>query len=291
MADIADHDATKLVTGTTPTAEDLNRKVYYPLENGSELGEANGNLDYDNTHSDMKFQRRHVQRGAWTRGSQSGATANVDFIGDFLFPNFGPAYQGSRVATNVYSVQSQTTFGTDELPFITIPGMAAVVPVPYDGASWIRVTWRVCYVTGPGLFQRGGLGKYGAQDPEPRYGPSAVDVENTSFNRGLDAGMLRLFVNGVPHPFLLKRIPEGRTTTVPSSDYGRSPANNLIKHSDFQTWEFSAMIDADAVTAWGSPLLGKSPLTKGYHTASLRCFSRHRILRFKTRYFEVTVQR
>jgi len=290
MADIADDDPTALVTDDVPTAHDLHRKVYFPKGDGSELGESNGHLNYDNTHAAMKFQRRHVQRGAWSRGAQFGATANVDFVGDFLFPNFGKDYTDARVTTNVYSAQDQVVFGADELPYITIPGMSAPIHVPYDGASWVRITWRVSYVTGPGLYQRGSLAKYGAKDTEDRYGGSAKTMETTEFKRGKDAGVLRLFVNGVPHPYLLKRIPEGRSTTVPAADYQNSPANNLIKHSDFQTWEFSAMIDAAAITAWGGPL-SVSPRSQGFHTASLRAFSRHRILRFKTRYFEVTVQR
>jgi len=287
MATITDPSPTDFATGAVPTGDQANAKVGL-------LGETDGRLDTSNMAATTKFRQHHVQHGTFTRNRSSGATANVDFLGDLLFPQFSKL-SSLVVAPKLYTDAADNTYGIDELDYVPIPGLCEVMENPYTTASRVRITWRVSMYLGTDVNSLVDLTTDGEQrwnsfgnlkvHPVSEGGPRSAMCYVTS-------GVLRLFVNGVAHPTLLRRYRSGFSSAVPSTDYTKSEAQNYAGQTDFQVWEFSAVIDSAQVTAWEGLTSGKpSPLSKGSHTVSIRCFHTNRAVRFKTRYIDWTYSR
>ena len=277
MATITDGDPTAFNTGVTPTAGQANAKVNL-------FDETSGKLDMANLVAGFKFQPHHIQRGTFTRNRGAGATANVDFIGDLLWPRF----VASSFIFQIYSyniTDSSVEYGLNQVPYIAIPGLSEVMENPYPTASRVRITWRVSYFMGTDNKATTNYAVLG-QKRWNNAGDTIVDDPVQSAGGGR-CGVLRLFVNGVAHPHLFKRFRGAMSTGVPSSDYLHSETQNASGVSDFQVWEFSAVIDAAEVAEWGLAS-DKDPLQYGQHTVSIRCFHTNRVVRFKTRYIDWT---
>tara|TARA_R110001632_G_scaffold26948_5_gene72542 strand:+ start:361 stop:1203 length:843 start_codon:yes stop_codon:yes gene_type:complete len=277
MATITDADPTAFNAGATPTAGQANAKVNL-------FDETAGSLDMANLVTGFKFQPHHIQRGTFTRNRASGATANVDFIGDLLWPRF----VASSFIFQIYSyniTDSSVEYGLNQVPYIAIPGLSEVMENPYPTASRVRITWRVSYFMGTNNKATTNLAVLG----EKRWNNAGDNVVTDPIHSvgGAPSGVLRLFVNGVAHPHLFKRFRGAMSTGVPSSDYLNSETQNASGVSDFQVWEFSAVIDAAEVAEWGLAS-DKDPLQYGQHTVSIRCFHTNRVVRFKTRYIDWT---
>lgn len=281
MATITDPSPLNMDSGEVATAENAGQKTEL-------LQESAGELDMANLQLGFEFRQHHIQRGTFTRGRASGATANVDFIGDLLFPNYG---RGAVWEFNAYTYENaanESVNGVDEVPYAPIPGMCETMENPYEQAARVRITWCVSYFLGAGVLGEEDL----SQDGERRW-TNAGNLANDPVGTGARAqvpfqatGALRLFVNGVGHPFLFKRVRSAMSGGVPSTDYQNSETQSVAGYSDFQFWEFSAVIDATQVAAWTG--LTKDPLEFGTHTVSIRCFHTNRVIRFKTRYIEWT---
>jgi hypothetical protein len=181
------------------------------------------------------------------------------------------------------------TFGVDDVPYLTVPGLAEVMENPYDAASRVRITWRVSMFLGTNNTYADDLLSQTGEKRWTSAGSINVDPIGTGTRALLPymtSGLLRLFVNGVPHPYLFRRVRGAMSTGVPSTNHQTSEAQNVAGYSDFQVWEFSAVFDTTAVAAWTD--LTRSPLSYGTHTVSIRCFHTNRNIRFKTRYIDWT---
>lgn len=283
MGTIVDPDAAALVDTTTPTADQLNRQLFYPTSTSDSFFEVNGHLTVANKDPATKIRRSHILPGAFSNGDQGGANTNLDFFGDLLFPNFRAGLvAGMKFRKN--SDPQFKEFGINEVPYRTISGVSRTIWNPHAQATYIRISWRVCYFLGPGLELST------QENGDRRYAVDGTINDNPydAADRTTLAGILRLYVNGVAHPFVLRRIRGAISTGVPSTDYDVSPAQNMVGAPDFQVWEASAIIDATEATAMG---LNPSPLTRGYHKVSIKAFNYTRVVRFKCRYLEWTVHR
>jgi len=277
MATIADPDPTAFNSGQKPTATQANAKTNL-------FDETSGKLDMANLAGDFKFRPHHIQRGTFTRNRGAGATANVDFIGNLLWPRFA----ADSFTFQIYSyniTDSSVEYGLDQVPYITVPGMSEVMENPYETASRVRITWRVSYFMGTNNKATTNHAVLG----EKRWNNAGDNLLSDPIQSvgGAPSGVLRLFVNGVAHPHLFKRFRGAMSTGVPSSDYLNSETQNASGVSDFQVWEFSAVIDAAEVAEWGLSS-SDDPLQYGRHTVSIRCFHTNRVVRFKTRYIDWT---
>jgi len=280
MATITDPDPTAFNSGQKPTASQANAKAILFDETG-------GLLDMSNLVGSFKFRPHHLQPGAFTRGRASGATANVDFIGDLLWGQFGGESTLTLFKPFVYESPAVAThFGLDDLlpSYHAVPGMSEVMENPYETASRVRITWRVSYFLGTDNKASTNHALAG----EKRWNSDGtLNISPTLSVANEKCGVLRLFVNGVAHPHLFTRFRGAMGTGVPSSRYDVSEAQNSSGSQDFQVWEFSAVIDAAEVAEWGLSS-DADPLQFGQHTVSIRCFHTNRVVRFKTRYIEWT---
>ena len=284
MGTIVDPDAAALVDTTTPTADQLNRQLFYPTSTSDSFFEVNGHLTVANKDSATKIRRSHILPGAFSNGDQGGGNTNLDFFGDLLFPNFRAGLVAG-MQFEKYTDGTYKQFGVDDVPYRTISGVSRTIWNPHAQATYIRVSWRVCCFLGPGLELNT------QEDGDRRYNSNGTINDNpiNAVDTVLPAGIMRLYVNGVAHPFVLKRYRGAISTGVPSTDYDVSPAQNMVGTPDFQVWEASAIIDSAVVTAMG--LTGNDPLVRGYHRVSIKNFNYIRVVRFKCRYLEWTVHR
>lgn len=277
MATITDPSPGDFASGATPTAAQANDKVLL-------LDEANGRLDLDNLKSGFKVQRRHLQRGSISRGKSYGANANLDYVAEKLWPNYATPGDFSFDPLVYENGADEHVQGINELRYLSIPGCSADMYNVFEDATRLRLSFRISYFLGGSSTDLAQVNDLG--DQRYNLGGSLKDAPlASSHDPQLISGILRLFVNGEPHPFILKRVRGAYSTGVPSQHYGNSESQNLSGHPDFQVWDFTAIIDASVVTEWG---IGRDPLQHGRHTASLRIFHTCRNIRLKTRFMDWT---
>ena len=153
----------------------------------------------------------------------------------------------------------------------------------YEDSHRVRLTFRVSYFLGGSS-----LGTSNSAG-DRRYNSSGAidDVAGAVGASAAYIGAMRLFINGVPHPYIMKRLRGAQSTGIPSNDYKNSEAQNQVNHPDFQVWEFTAVFTAAQLAEW-TPNGDVNPLARGNHTASLRVFTTGRTVRIKSRYMDWT---
>jgi hypothetical protein len=281
-----------LLDDTVAVAEDINRKIYHPsaLGTADSLEGLNGEVDRTNLVTNaLPLPKSKVMTGAASRSGSVGATANLDFIGDFLFPLTSMKEPLGITAWSTAKFKDQNY--VDALEPVPVPGLSDTIINPFSAASRIRLSWSVDVVPSTlALFflESQNAAKGVAWGAGGGYGLGAgtpVPVVISQRNLG---SWLYLYVNGVQHPSIRIQVATGESTTRPSQNYEESPCNNTGAWNDFFHWEFSCVLDSAEVARLG--LGANSPLLRGLHSASIRAWSRCRMLRFKTRSFHWTVE-
>jgi len=293
MPTATDPAPSTLVNGTTPSGEDVNLKTYFPSALGTfdSLEGINGELDRVNLlTSSVPIPKSKVMVGAASRSGSVGATANVDFIGDLLYPVTSAVSPHDMAGWTNAKQKDQNHI--DKLEPFVVPGLSDTIINPFTTASRIRLSWSVDVVpsTWASLFQGGGDSPKGTTwgDGAGGWGLSSGTPIPTNINSRFSYGsLLFLYVNGVQHPNCRVRVTTGSSTMVPSQNYTLSPCNNTGSWNDFFHWEFSCVLDTAEVAKMG--LGANNPLLRGEHTVSIRAWTAARILRFKTRSLHWTV--
>jgi hypothetical protein len=272
-----------LLDGTAPTGGEVNRKIYHPSALGTfdSLEGMNGEVDRVNlATSAIPIPARKIMVGAASSSHGVGATANVDFFGDLLFPHTVRSVPGSSGGWTY--AKAQNPLYLKPLETYPVPNLTDVIKNPFSIAQKIRISWGVSFVVGPPVAdQKNGY------DADYYGTPTTNTVAIIDKGAEVHQGFLQLYINDVPHPTCLMPFGAGAGATRPSENYEDSPCNNPGAWNDHYDWEFSCVVDASVVAEMG--LGANSPLLKGMHSVDIRCWTKLRILRFKTRSLHWTV--
>lgn len=211
---------------TTPAdPRDAAEMLCRPQVLPDNLWVVNGQLTEDNLEN-VDISRELVRRKAYSYGQNAGGTVNMDFFGDLFL---------RTVDLDVYA--------TVEAAMVPIPGTGISYYLPFD-VEVLELSWHIGIIVGGG------------------YEPRTTAIGWSDGSGGYDAGaVLMLWVNGLPVREVSRRIKDGGSTMVDSSDTSVRLRLNLPYGPDHRWWSGSYIIRAAD---------GTDANKAGWHTADVR---------------------
>lgn len=124
----------KIGTNQLAEADNFTKLLYNPTTPPSTFDVINGQLTTTNLKAGITIKKESVQRGAFTRVSFTGATANLDYFNNW--------FRGVAWTENV----DDPAYDIDNV-FVAIPGASRTFYLPY-ATSYTWITWNICWSIG-----------------------------------------------------------------------------------------------------------------------------------------------